>query len=144
MRVSSYFITASVLLTIAACGSPQLPSFIDSGKITRADLTCLGKTATTDQSKDNLNELLNLLHLGDLTPGARTTGAPPDSPVCTVHLFEQEVPSFQVLIPAGAQTQEVYLRNETGPTNTGTYPLPMPIRAAELQGFVTKYTHGRK
>lgn len=88
------------------------------GYVNGATLTCCGKTATAAQAKDNLNELLNMLHIGGLNAGARTPSGPPDSPVCTARLFEKDVLTFRVLVPAGSQTQEVYLQDETDPPST--------------------------
>jgi hypothetical protein len=47
------------------------------GYVNAATLTCCGETATAAQAKDNLNELLNMLHIGGLNAGARTPSGPP-------------------------------------------------------------------
>jgi hypothetical protein len=84
----------ALLGALAGCSlftAPNLPSFLASDSLTRIVVinNQTGQKGQASRNLDNLNELLNELHLGDLTTDARVAAPAPTSSVYTIIASDQ-------------------------------------------------------
>jgi hypothetical protein len=140
-RTCSLAILSVITLALAACGSEDVPRFINSSHISKVVLasTTSGRTSTATPAKDNVNELLNMLHLSDVTAGSKTHSAAPRTPGYTVVLYDRGKALLTVLIPKGQRISAIYLYDTTNSKRTGSYSLKHAIGSADLRGFIAKY-----
>jgi len=132
---------APVLLAGCTVGNgSNIPAFL-SGSIIRIEVTDnqAGKKGVASKDQDNLNELLNILHLGDLTTDQRSNAPAPASAAYTVVAYTNAGEAWSLQVPDVPQSDRVYLHDDAHTANDGTYPLKQPIVAAELDQFIRKY-----
>jgi hypothetical protein len=132
---------AGLLILLSACGHQQVPSFTATKHITRAEVTnnLGGGTGIASPANDNLNELLNTLHLGDVTDATPKDATAPPAPGFTAVLYDHDSVALKILIPQAATATAVYIQDEADSTHTGTYALKHALKAADLQRFIPKY-----
>jgi hypothetical protein len=122
-----------------------VPSFIDASRLTKILLTsnATGRTSVATPGNDNVNELLNMLHLSDVSAGTKSHQC--ESFIgFTVALFEGGKAVLKVSISRSPQTSSILLMDSTDDTRSGCYSLKHSIVAADLQGFINKYPEPKK
>src|SRR5579883_1298476 len=124
----------SALVTLVGCAgsnASNLPSFLTSDNLTRIEVI-------NDQTKhkgqasrdlDNMNELLNMLHLGDLTTDAREKAPEPTSSVYTIVAYDQAGITWTVQVLSVPESSRIYMSDAVHPANSGIYPLKQAIKS---------------
>jgi len=130
-----------ILLMLAGCGASNVPSFVAGESLQRIEVTNdqTGHKGVASKDNDNLNELLNLLHLGDITADSRSDAPVPTTSVYTVVAYDQSQSLWTVFVPDNPQSNRIYFSDAVHPDNSGIYSLKQPIQTADLDQFVQKY-----
>ena len=139
-HVTAASAVAALLTAAAACSSAHPPAF-DTGGVTKIEITNNGNRAkvTASRAKDNLYELLDALHLGQLKASNRRQATAPTRPAYTAILYHDEDHTLTVDIPDTPTSSTVYVHDPAHPDHDGTYPVTDPVKAADLDTFIHKY-----
>jgi hypothetical protein len=134
----------AVILALAGCAginSPNVPSFLTSGNLARIEVTNNqnGHKGVASTQLDNINELLNVLHLGNIAADSRTNAPAPTASAYTLVAYDssQVVWTLQIIDPQ--TSSHVYLSDALHPANSGVYPLKQSIVGSDLDQFIQKY-----
>ena len=130
-----------ILVGCAVINAPNLPSFLAGESLPRIEVinTQTGQHGLATSDLDNLNELLDDLHLGDLTTAARVAAVAPTSSAYTIIAYEQAGVAWTVQVLDAPQSSRVYLSDALHPANSGIYPLKQAISGDDLAQFMRNY-----
>lgn len=133
--------TALVALTGCLTTASNVPSFLTSDSLTRIDVmnTQTGQKGEASRDRDNMNELLNMLHLGDSTADTREKASEPTASMYTIIASTQQGVAWTVRVPGTTQSSRVYIRDTVHPEKSGFYQLQQPIMSNDLTQFIHKY-----
>lgn len=136
-------VMAALVALVGCLGSngSNVPSFLTSDNLTRIEVinNQTGQKGQASKDLDNMNELLNMLHLGDLTTDARKGGPEPTASVYTIIASNQGGVVWTVQVPDTPESARVYIRDAMHSANSGFYQLQQPITSDDLTQFMHKY-----
>jgi hypothetical protein len=127
-------------LLLAGCGGGNVPPFVTSDNLTRIEVTNdqNGQKGLASKEADNLNVLLNMLHLGDITASTRMDASEPTASAYTIVVHDSTGIVWSVRVLDAPQSSRVYLNDAVHLANNGIYPLKQPILIKDLDQFVQK------
>ena len=134
----------AVLFALVGCSginAPNIPSFLASDNLTRIEVIndTTGQKGLASKELDNLNELLNTLHLGDITADSRADAPEPTASVYTIVASDQAGVVWTVRVLNAPESNRVYISDAIHPANSGIYPLKQSIKSDDLAQFIHKY-----
>src|SRR5438477_9881836 len=104
------------LVALAGClgnNASNLPSFLTSDSLTRIEVinNQTGQKGQAARDLDNIDELLNMLHLGDLTTDAREKAPEPTSSGYTIIASNQGGVVWTIRVLGTPNSSRVYIRD---------------------------------
>ncbi len=135
---------AAALLTVAGCSistSSNVPGFLSNDTVTQIVVTNnqTGQKGVASNNADNLNELLDTLHWGDLTTSMRTAAPQPTTSAYRLVAYDNTTVVWSLYVRGAPESSRVYISDATHPANSGDYPLKQPIKSSDLDQFISKY-----
>lgn len=133
----------AVLVMLVGCGgsSSNLPSFLNSDRLTRIEVVNnqTGQKGQASKDLDNVNELLNMLHLDNLSPDTHKKASEPTSSTYTITGYSQGHVVWTIQVMDTPTSSRVYIHDGIHAANSGLYQLQQPIASEDLTQFIRKY-----
>jgi hypothetical protein len=141
IRLVGIVVALVALVGCSGSNASHLPSFLASDSLTRIEVINdqTGQKGQASRDLDNLNELLNTLHLGDLTTDAREKAPEPTSSAYTIIASNQAGVVWTVRVLGSPESSRVYISDAVHSANSGIYQLKQSIRSDDLAQFIRKY-----